>query len=338
MGAIKVHEFMSLDGVIDAPTWTADYGFDPKMGEAIAAAVYGGCEGILLGRTTYEMFEPTWSQRTVEDDPGAPFFNDTTKYIVSGHAHDRVVAELDRRRRLRPRRDPPPQGRGRRRSLRQRQRHARPRDARGRARRRTAPLRLPAHPRRPARASSPTAPPARADARGERLLPERRRLPRVPAGRVGRTPPGLASPTREQKPRLIPQGGRTRRSPRSTVRPIIPSRASHAASVRPLSDLASAPCEGRAQRSREPGSLDALASVTRLPWAAVPYYICPKCKERSLDIDGARGFSRRRRRAVTAVSASCSSCSTTTTPLPTPACSSPTRSGASSRSAAASSS
>jgi dihydrofolate reductase len=29
------------------------------------------------------MFEPAWSQRTVEDDPGAPFFNETTKYIVS---------------------------------------------------------------------------------------------------------------------------------------------------------------------------------------------------------------------------------------------------------------
>src|SRR6266511_512334 len=29
------------------------------------------------------MFEPAWSTRTVEDDPGAPFFNDTTKYVVS---------------------------------------------------------------------------------------------------------------------------------------------------------------------------------------------------------------------------------------------------------------
>ena len=28
---------MSLDGVIDAPTWTFEYGFDPKMGEAIGA-------------------------------------------------------------------------------------------------------------------------------------------------------------------------------------------------------------------------------------------------------------------------------------------------------------
>jgi dihydrofolate reductase len=83
VGAIHVHEFMSLDGVIDAPTWTFDYGFDPKMGDRLAAAT-GRCKGILLGRNTYEMFEPAWSTRTVEDDPGAPFFNDTMKYVVSG--------------------------------------------------------------------------------------------------------------------------------------------------------------------------------------------------------------------------------------------------------------
>ena len=82
MGEVHVHEFMSLDGVIDAPTWTFDYGFDPKMGETLAA-VTARAGGILLGRVTYEMFEPAWSTRTVEDDPGAPFFNDTTKYVVS---------------------------------------------------------------------------------------------------------------------------------------------------------------------------------------------------------------------------------------------------------------
>jgi dihydrofolate reductase len=82
VGAVHVHEFMSLDGVIDAPTWTADYEFLPQMEKAIGA-VTERCRGILLGRTTYEMFEPAWSTRTVEDDPGAPFFNDTTKYVVS---------------------------------------------------------------------------------------------------------------------------------------------------------------------------------------------------------------------------------------------------------------
>ncbi|MFL6121765.1 dihydrofolate reductase family protein [Actinophytocola sp.] len=83
MGEIHVHEFMALDGVIDAPVWAAEYGFDPKMGEVIGATT-GRARGILLGRITYEMFAPAWSTRTVEDDPGAPFFNDTTKYVVSG--------------------------------------------------------------------------------------------------------------------------------------------------------------------------------------------------------------------------------------------------------------
>src|SRR5436853_3298132 len=82
MGAIRVHEFMSLDGVIDAPTWTFDYGFDPRMGEAIGATTTRS-DGILLGRKTYEMFAPAWSTRTAEDDPGAPFFNETEKHVVS---------------------------------------------------------------------------------------------------------------------------------------------------------------------------------------------------------------------------------------------------------------
>jgi dihydrofolate reductase len=82
MGSIHVHEFISLDGVIDTPTWTAGYGFVPEMGRVIGAFT-GRARGILLGRTTYEMFEPSWSNRTEADDPGAPFFNDTTKYVVS---------------------------------------------------------------------------------------------------------------------------------------------------------------------------------------------------------------------------------------------------------------
>ena len=87
MGEIHVHEFMSADGVIDAPVWTFEYGFHPKMGDAIGA-VTARSTGILLGRTTFEMFEPAWSVRTADDDPGAPFFNDTTKYVVSGTLTD----------------------------------------------------------------------------------------------------------------------------------------------------------------------------------------------------------------------------------------------------------
>ncbi|HEX8856763.1 MAG TPA: dihydrofolate reductase family protein [Thermoleophilaceae bacterium] len=83
MGRIAVHEFMSLDGVYEDPSWTFEYGFDPKMGETLGA-ITGTSSAILLGRRTYEMFYPAWSTRTAEDDPGAPFFNDTEKYVVSG--------------------------------------------------------------------------------------------------------------------------------------------------------------------------------------------------------------------------------------------------------------
>jgi len=82
MGKVLVHEFISLDGVIEDPRWTMDYPFDPKMGEAIAAVV-ASCEALLMGRRTYEMFAPAWSTRTAEDDPGAPFFNESPKYVVS---------------------------------------------------------------------------------------------------------------------------------------------------------------------------------------------------------------------------------------------------------------
>jgi dihydrofolate reductase len=83
MGKIAVHEFITLDGVIEDPRWTMDYPFDPKMGEAIGG-IMGASQGLLLGRRTYEMFAPAWSTRTAEDDPGAPFMNETTKYVVSG--------------------------------------------------------------------------------------------------------------------------------------------------------------------------------------------------------------------------------------------------------------
>ena len=82
MGTIAVHEFITLDGIIETPTWSMGYPFDPRMGQAIASIMDPG-GAILLGRTTYEMFAPAWSARTAEEDPGAPFMNDTPKYVVS---------------------------------------------------------------------------------------------------------------------------------------------------------------------------------------------------------------------------------------------------------------
>jgi dihydrofolate reductase len=87
MGAIKVHEFTTVDGVVDVPMWTVEYGFPDDLSASIGELT-GSSSGILLGRTTFEMFAPAWSTRTVEDDPGAPFFNDTRKYVVSSTLAD----------------------------------------------------------------------------------------------------------------------------------------------------------------------------------------------------------------------------------------------------------
>jgi dihydrofolate reductase len=82
MGKIGVHEFVSLDGVFETPSWTAPYGFTEGMGQAIGALT-AASSAILLGRTTFQMFAPAWSTRTEEEDPGAPFFNNSPKYVVS---------------------------------------------------------------------------------------------------------------------------------------------------------------------------------------------------------------------------------------------------------------
>src|SRR5215472_10716050 len=82
VGTIAVHEFITLDGVIEAPSWSFDYPYDAKMGEAIGR-IMGSSKAILLGRRTYQEFATAWSARTAEEDPGAPFMNETPKYVVS---------------------------------------------------------------------------------------------------------------------------------------------------------------------------------------------------------------------------------------------------------------
>jgi len=87
MGRILVHEFITLDGVIENPTWSMAYPFDPKMGQAIGGIMQQS-RALLLGRHTYEMFAPAWSARTAEEDPGAPFMNESPKYVVSSTLQD----------------------------------------------------------------------------------------------------------------------------------------------------------------------------------------------------------------------------------------------------------
>lgn len=85
MGTIDVHEFISLDGVVEDPSWTAEYGFTEEMGEAIGRL----CDqAILLGRTTYEMFHPAWSERGHDVESGGAFFNGAPKHVVTSTRAD----------------------------------------------------------------------------------------------------------------------------------------------------------------------------------------------------------------------------------------------------------
>jgi dihydrofolate reductase len=87
MGRIVVTEFVSLDGVMEAPggedfkykAWTFEFdrgedGNQFKLDETLEA------EALLLGRVTYEGFAAAWPSR---DDEFADKFNTMPKYVVS---------------------------------------------------------------------------------------------------------------------------------------------------------------------------------------------------------------------------------------------------------------
>ncbi|MGH2983767.1 MAG: dihydrofolate reductase family protein [Solirubrobacterales bacterium] len=92
MGRIVVTEFVSLDGVMQAPGgedfkykgWSFDFdrgddGDKFKLDEALDS------EALLIGRTTYESFAGAWPQREGEF---ADKFNSMPKYVVSSTLED----------------------------------------------------------------------------------------------------------------------------------------------------------------------------------------------------------------------------------------------------------
>ena len=93
MGRIVVTEFLSLDGVMEAPggdndfergAWSfeierGDEGDQFKLDETMAA------EALLLGRRTYEGFAAAWPSRSGEF---ADKFNNMPKYVVSSTLED----------------------------------------------------------------------------------------------------------------------------------------------------------------------------------------------------------------------------------------------------------
>jgi dihydrofolate reductase len=106
MRTLFVTEFISLDGVIEAPGgeesykhtgWTFDIESDPTMYEFKGEETFG-TETLLLGRTTYEGFSAAWPER---EGDFADKFNSMEKVVVSSTLNDptwtntTVVRDLD---------------------------------------------------------------------------------------------------------------------------------------------------------------------------------------------------------------------------------------------------
>jgi dihydrofolate reductase len=79
MGKLQVAEFLTLDGVMEAPdTWNG-----PFMNGEIGADIGGSlsqCDALLYGRVTYEEMAAAWPSREGEM---ADFFNSIPKFVVS---------------------------------------------------------------------------------------------------------------------------------------------------------------------------------------------------------------------------------------------------------------
>lgn len=78
MRKLVVTEFLSLDGVMEAPAWTLPYWNDEIAG--FKGEETNATDAILLGRVTYEGFAAAWP---TSKDEGAPYFNSVRKYVVS---------------------------------------------------------------------------------------------------------------------------------------------------------------------------------------------------------------------------------------------------------------
>ena len=80
MARLVMSEFLSLDGVMEEPAWTAPCGNDEIA--AFKGAEMAGAGALLLGRLTYEGFAAAWPARTDEASGGAQI-NAMPKHVAS---------------------------------------------------------------------------------------------------------------------------------------------------------------------------------------------------------------------------------------------------------------
>lgn len=80
MRKLIVSEFLTADGVMEAPNeWHGPY-FDDDMARTVSAQM-AAADALLLGRVTYEGFAAAWPGMTGQ--PGAEHMNGVAKYVVS---------------------------------------------------------------------------------------------------------------------------------------------------------------------------------------------------------------------------------------------------------------
>lgn len=79
MRKVIAAEFVSLDGVMENPAWTAPY-WDDDLAAAQGELMYG-CGALLLGRVTYQGFAEAWPK--MEGQPGADQMNSIPKYVAT---------------------------------------------------------------------------------------------------------------------------------------------------------------------------------------------------------------------------------------------------------------
>jgi dihydrofolate reductase len=79
---IVAAEFVSLDGVMEAPDqWQFPY-FNDEMGQAIEEG-FAASDAMLMGRVLYEEWAAFWPQQDPEQNPVATHMNGVQKYVVS---------------------------------------------------------------------------------------------------------------------------------------------------------------------------------------------------------------------------------------------------------------
>jgi dihydrofolate reductase len=82
MRKVVAAEFLSLDGVMEAPDrWHFPY-FNDEMEQAIGEG-FAASDAMLMGRVNYEEWAAYWPQQDPEENPVAALMNSRRKYVVS---------------------------------------------------------------------------------------------------------------------------------------------------------------------------------------------------------------------------------------------------------------